>query len=537
MITLIASQVPQQDLGMIAQILMGQGFAQQPASERKKESHALVFMTADKANVMTMKFYQDIGTLRVETKGALADKIALALGQYMEALTAESVAELFEASQSDMERRIYAILLVLAYPNAIDAMGALHDKYITNGNDATREGIIQGLAFLETPDVGIALESLEAEFKGQPLADLCRRGIDALSERGLIRESLGSFIAKIRAMIDTQAADALALIDKYSEDNPDADALRALKARALIKLGRVDEATELLVNIDLSDPDAPEAFVERAKLREAQKFVDQAMRDIQCAMTCDPSNEEAMVIYRRLAMLASQNEASDEEKLVDFTNALEENPDDVGLLCQRAECLIKLGEYEKARCDAVHAKKVAPNDQRVPLLLGEALLRLGRLGSALEQASIAQKQYMPNQQLEAFMLKVRVFMAINRLASAHHALLELPPEIAESPVARLYSSLLAELSGHVDEAKAGYDQLSAGDIDDILRHLPVRIYVDAPELRKRAGDALSAVHAPLSCTLDQEAADPYFKRCDQCGALTMGRRTYCKECGSSTFFE
>lgn len=536
MISLIATQDPRQDLGMIAQVLMGQGFVQQPASERAKNSNALVFYTENKSDTITMKFYQDIGTLRVEAQGALAEKIVLALGQYMEALTAQTVAELFDAAQSDMERRIYAILLVLAYPNAAMAMRGLHDKYIKNGNDATREGIVQGFAFLETPDVGVALESIEAEFKGLPLAALCRRGIDSLSERGVIRESLGSFSAKIRAMVDTNAAEALALLEKYCEDNPDAAALRALHARLLVKLGRTEEATALLASIELDAPDAPEAFVERAKIREAQKYVDQAMRDIQCAMTCDPSNEEAQLIYRRLCMFEQQDSATDDQKLIEYTRALDENPDDAGLLCQRAECLMRLGEYEKAKNDALHIKKVAPNDQRLPRLLGEAWLCLGMLGCALEQASIAQKTFMANEQVAASLLKVRVFMALNRIEAARHALRELPPEIACSPEVVLYSGILSEIEGKGDEAARQYSSLSAGEMDDIIRHMPPRLYVDVPKLRDHIGDSVPPVHAPLENVLDQEMPDPYFKRCDQCGALTMGRRTFCKECGSATFF-
>lgn len=537
MITLVPSQMPQQDIGMIAQVLMGQGFVQQPASERKRESPAIVFYTEDKTNVVTMKFYQDIGTLRVETRGELSDKIALALGQYMEALSVDKISELFNASQSDMERRIYAILLVLAFHDASEAMLALHDTYITHGNDATREGIIQGLAFLETPDVGQALEAIEAEFKGQPVADLCRKGIDALSARGLIRESLGSFLAKIRTLIDANAKDALERIDKYCDNNPDAPALRALKARALTELGRTDEAAQLLAQIDVSDPDAPEAFCERAKLREASHFIDQAYRDIQCAMACDPQNEEAQLVFRRLSMLANQKESSDEEKLADYTHALEANPEDANLLCQRADCLLRLGEFDKARGDALHARKLTPNDPRLPLILGKAYLGMGWLGSALEQASLAQKTFVPTQRLEASLLKVRVFMAINRLEQARHALRELASELHDEPAVKLYAALIEELLGNDDSARAGYAELSPGSLDDALRSEPPVLYQDAPILRSFVKDAVPAVRDALKATLDQEPADPYFKRCDSCGALTMARRTYCKECSGSTFFE
>jgi len=536
MITLIPSQMPQQDLGMIAQVLMGQGFVQQPASERKRESPAIVFYTEDKSNVVSMKFYQDIGTLRVETRGAVADKVAVAMGQYMEAMTVASLTDLFDASQSDMERRVYAILLVLAYPCALDALAALHEKYIKNGNDATREGIVQGFAFLETPDVGDALESMEAEFKGQPIADLCRKGIDALSARGLIKESLASFMHKINGMVDDKAEEALALIEKYCENNPDAPALRSLKARALIVLGKANDASDLLAQIDISDPDAAEAFVVRAKLREASRFVDLAFRDIQCALTIDPANEEAAVIFRRLSMLSTQQEASDEEKLADYTKALEENPEDPNLLCQRAECLLNLGEFEKARADAIHARKISANDPRLPLILGEAYLGMRWLGSALEQATAAQRVFAASQIVEASLLKVRVFMAINRIEAARHALRELAPELQPEPAVRLYAGIIEELLDNTDDARAIYSELIADDISAVLRAQTPCLYKNLPVLREFAGsDVPTAIEVPAS-ELDKEPMDPYFKRCDACGALTMARRTLCKECSNGSFF-
>lgn len=536
MITLIPSQLPQQGLGMIAQVLMGQGFVQQPASERSKESPAIVFYTSDKANTVTIKFYQDIGTLRLETKGAIADKIAGALAQYLEAMTIESLTGLFDEAQSDMERRVYTILLVLAYPDAMTAYAAMRDKYLTKGNDATREGMIQGFAFLETPDVGQVLEAIEAEYKGQELATLCRKGIDSLSERGLIRESLGSFTAKIRAMISDQPQEALALIDKYCENNPDAAALRALKCRLLVAVGKATEAEQLLATISPEDPDAPEAFLERAKLRETNHFIDQAMKDIQCSLACDPTDEEAQLVLKRLSLLAGQKESSEEEKLAHYTEALEATPDDANLLCQRSQSLLKLGEYEKARADALHARKVSPNDQRIPLLLCEAYLGLGWLGSALEQASLAQKVFVPAQRKASAFLKVRTFLALNRPESARHALRELPPELQQEPEYAFYQGILGELLGDEAEARSAYARLERIEADTILRRDKPRFYQDLPLLRQCLPDAVLSIHAPLAKPLDQEPTDPYFKRCDACGALTMARRTFCKECSNATFF-
>lgn len=72
-VVLIASQMPQQELGIIAQLLQSQGYKQQPADKRK--APLIHFETEDKANGVIIKFYQDIGALRLELRGTLSQKI------------------------------------------------------------------------------------------------------------------------------------------------------------------------------------------------------------------------------------------------------------------------------------------------------------------------------------------------------------------------------------------------------------------------------------------------------------------------------
>ena len=57
-VLLIASQMPQQELGIIAQLLMSQGYKQQPASERPKNTASIAFETADKtvSDILGIRF-------------------------------------------------------------------------------------------------------------------------------------------------------------------------------------------------------------------------------------------------------------------------------------------------------------------------------------------------------------------------------------------------------------------------------------------------------------------------------------------------
>lgn len=532
-VLLIASQIPQQELRLVAQVLQSQGFRQKPASERPKGSVVLAFETADKENSVVIKFYQEIGAMRLELQGEVSKKIGVALEQYMEALTPERIGEFYDMSQSDMERRVYAILLVLAYPDATTAMDALREKYFAEANTATREGIVEGLEFLETPDAGAALEQIERVCKGQELATKARRAIDSLSERGLIRESVASFKEKIESMIYEHPAEALEAIEKYEEGGA-APEIRALHARALRLVGRMDDADKLLIDILPSNPDAVEALCERAIIREAAGCLRQACFDATNAIAIDPNCELAIQIEKRLSLVLDQASASNEERLEQFTHAIESSPEDPSLRCQRAECYLAMKRPDDAIADLLVAQKAAPNDQRLPLLLCESYLAIGHLGSALDQATKAQKCHTAAQELDAWLLKPRVFVAMNLPQKALDAIHAIPIELRDDPEIVICQGIVEELLGNSEKARECYARVPDG-YGKILNELNLFIYQDLPVFTEVSGIGIIVRKAPES-PLGSEPVDPFFKRCDACGALTMKRRTYCRECSNASFF-
>ncbi len=532
-VLLIASQMPQQELGLIAQLLQSQGFArQQPADP--KGAPELVFATADNTNRVAIKFYQDIGALRLELNGDVAIKIGQALAQYMDPLTAERIGEYFQKSTSDMERRIYAILLVLTYPNATDAMKAITKTYFDEANDATREGVVQGLAFLETPDVGTQLEILERNYKDTPIAKLCRKAIDGLSDRGVIRESIPSFMKKIEQIVDDNPKAALEAIEKY-EAQGDAPEIRALHAKALRLLGKTDEAAKLLEQISLADPDAAAAFCQRALLREAQGFAQNALQDAQTATAIDPTNACANDVFTRLSLVVANDSASQGDKRAQLDKLIDADPDDPNLRIQRAELSID-DAPQNAIDDLKTAQKSAPNDPRLPLLLAKAYLGIHHLGAALEQASIAQKTHTPSQQIDALLIKPRVFLAIDDPKSALDAIHEIPAEFRENPPIVLCTAIIFELLGRTDEANAYY-KTHKSNIATLFATVAPTLYTDLPLLRTALGVAALDIRPKPNHPLDQEPIDPLFKRCRRCGALSIKRRTQCRDCGSTEFFE
>lgn len=534
-ILLIASQMPQQELGMIAQLLQSQGFNRQPMDHSQQGAPSLVFQTSDGASRVVIRFYQDIGALRLELSGDVALKIGEALSQYMPPLTPELVGKYFDEAQSDMERRIYAILLVLTYPDATTAMGAIRKTYFDGGNDATREGVIQGLAFLETPDTGCVLEGIERDFKGEAIAALARKAIDALSERGLIRESEASFVSKVRAVMASNPKGALEQIEKY-EAQGTAPGVRAMHAQALRLLGRNDEASALLSEIHVSDPDAADAFCERACLRETAGQMQAAFGDAQSALVIEPEHAEAAEIFNRLKMILSQATGSTEDKLQQLDEALLSSPNDANLLCRRAECLMALKRSAEAVSDLKTAQKASPNDPRLPSMLCEAYLAEGMYGSALEQATRAIKNHVPGDDVHAWLLKPRVFMAIGDIERAHEAIHEIPVQWREAPQVVFLSSILFEALGKDDLALSYYETHSQS-LKALFAEVSPILYRDLPLLRKVSGMADLEVREAPAYALGNEPRDPLFKRCAHCGALTIKRRSQCKECGNEKFFD
>ncbi|MBS7381893.1 MAG: hypothetical protein KIG72_11580, partial [Bradymonadales bacterium] len=367
-----------------------------------------------------------------------------------------------------------------------------------------------------------------------PIAKLCRKAIDGLSDRGVIRESIPSFMKKIEQIVDDNPKAALEAIEKY-EAQGDAPEIRALHAKALRLLGKTDEAAKLLAQISLADPDAAAAFCQRALLREAQGFAQNALQDAQTATAIDPTNACANDVFTRLSLVVANDSASQGDKRAQLDKLIEAAPDDPNLRIQRAELSID-DAPKNAIDDLKTAQKSAPNAPRLPLLLAKAYLGIHHLGAALEQASIAQKTHTPSQQIDALLIKPRVFLAIDDPKSALDAIHEIPTEFRENPPIVLCTAIIFELLGRTDEANAYY-KTHKSNIATLFATVAPTLYVDLPLLRTALGVTALDIRPKPNRPLDQEPVDPLFKRCRRCGALSIKRRTQCRDCASTEFFE
>ena len=119
-----------------------------------------------------------------------------------------------------------------------------------------------------------------------------------------------------------------------------------------------------------------------------------------------------------------------------------------------------------------------------------------------------------------------------RAMSAVH---EIPAELRDDPLIVLGTGIIHEMLGQTDEASACYAACGQA-ITRLFAVLRPHLYTDLPLLRTALGGNLPLSGSAPTSPLGDEPADPFFKRCDTCGALTMKRRTYCKECSNGTFF-
>ena len=533
-ILLIPSQMPQQELAMVAQLLQTQGYIQQSEEERKKNVHEIVFHTQDKANAVSMKFFQELGVLRLEFKGELSIRISMALTQYLEPLSVDAIVKYLDEVNSDMERRVYMVLLTIAFQDATAAYMYCDKKYLSGDNEAMREGFIQGVAFLETPDAGPVLEELEKKFAGKPTAELARKAINALSERGLITESVQSLKTKIEACIDDNPQSALDILDKC---NPMPPQLRYLRAKALRLLHKTDEAFALLKNISGNEPDAAQAFAERAILHEQNGELAAAHDDILDALTLDAQNPAFRTVYDRLELILKQQNASAEQRVRQLTQAIERAQGDPNLLFQRAECYLSMNQPHDAIQDLKGAERLAPNDPRLPAMKAEADLQQEYFGSALYNATIARKTFAPSARIQAQLLKPRVFFALNNPHAALNLLRELLNTDPDCFPARFGVAIALELLGDKEKAIKTLATIPSGELENCIRTLRPVVYEEIPVTQEFCGkhhiDILPKPEHPMG----KEPSDPLFKRCCQCGALTMKRRTFCKDCSNNQFFE
>ncbi|TXG60695.1 hypothetical protein EZV62_015268 [Acer yangbiense] len=189
-----------------------------------------------------------------------------------------------------------------------------------------------------------------------------------------------------------------------------APSIYALQAEALLKVHRHQEADEAMENgSKFSVDDCTKFFgpignanllVVQAQVNLAVGRFDDALAAVQKAAKLDSNNKEVNPVMRRARAVAAARSNGNElfkasrfsEASVAYGEGLEHDPYNSVLLCNRAACRSKLGQYEKAVEDCNSALNVRPKYSKARLRRANCYAKLEKWESSIKDYEILQRE-------------------------------------------------------------------------------------------------------------------------------------------------
>ncbi|CAN4106401.1 unnamed protein product [Withania somnifera] len=189
----------------------------------------------------------------------------------------------------------------------------------------------------------------------------------------------------------------------------------ALKAEALLKLHRYHEADQTLKNGPNFDIDECIKFfgpignagllVTQAQVDMAAGRIDEALAAGQRAAQLDGNNKEVNTMARRTRAVASARTKGNELfKAGRYTDAsaaygegLDHDPHNSVLLCNRAACRSKLGQFEKALEDCNTALTIRPSFTKARLRKADCYSKMGKWEACIQECETLMKETPENE--------------------------------------------------------------------------------------------------------------------------------------------
>ncbi|CAN4075660.1 unnamed protein product [Withania somnifera] len=191
----------------------------------------------------------------------------------------------------------------------------------------------------------------------------------------------------------------------------------ALKAEALVKLHRYHEADQTLKNGPNFDIDECIKFfgpignagslVIQAQVDMAAGRIDDALAAAQRAVQLDGNNKEVNTIARRTWAVASARTKGNElfkagryaDASVAYGEGLDHDPHNSVLLCNRAACRSKLGQFEKALEDCNTALNIRPSFTKARLRKADCFFKMGKWEACMQECETLMKETPENEDL------------------------------------------------------------------------------------------------------------------------------------------
>ncbi|KAL8472089.1 hypothetical protein ACS0TY_029353 [Phlomoides rotata] len=183
-----------------------------------------------------------------------------------------------------------------------------------------------------------------------------------------------------------------------------------LKAEALVKLNRHEEAIETMEKVSNFDIDhclkffgpvgSSSLLIFCAQVDLVAGRFDDAVATAEQATRLDPSNREASVVLRRTRCVTTARANGNEmfksgrysEASIAYGEGLGHDMSNAVLLCNRAACRSKLGQYQKAIEDCNAALKVRSSYVKARLRRADCYAKMGKWGACLQDCQLLLKQ-------------------------------------------------------------------------------------------------------------------------------------------------
>ncbi|KAG6721945.1 hypothetical protein I3842_03G137300 [Carya illinoinensis] len=199
----------------------------------------------------------------------------------------------------------------------------------------------------------------------------------------------------------------------------------AFQAEGLLKLRRHQEADETMLKGPNFGADSCTKFlgpigsayvlVIRAQVDLAAGRLDEALEAVQRAARLDSNNREANILMRKAKAVAEARSRGNEyfktsrfsEASAAYGEGLEHDPYNSVLLCNRAACRSKLGQFERAVEDCTAALNVRPSYNKARLRRADCNAKLKKWEASIDDYEVLSKETPEDEEVRRLLLEAQ----------------------------------------------------------------------------------------------------------------------------------